>query len=219
MREAHDYLVLIVDDHELVRSALVTALAGHGMTAVGIGPHELAERRREPAPVGGLVLLDLDLGTDLDGDLDGAGLVPDLRRAGWRVLIVTGSTDESRIAAAVAAGAAGWVSKSAPLDELLDAAVRAAQGRRLLDDAEHARLCDLAGDAQRTGAELDRRWSLLTPREEQVALLLGSGLGPTAIAEQSFVSVATVRTQIRAILSKLGVRSQLEAAAVARRRR
>lgn len=207
--------VLIVDDHELVRSALVTALTARGLAVSAIGPHELLDRIREPAPAGGLVLLDLDLGDDLDG----ARLVPELRRAGWRVLVVTGSTDEARIAAAVAAGAAGWVSKSAPFDELVDRAVRAAEGRRLLDEAERSRLLELAGTSRRDDEELGRKWSRLTPREQQVAELLGEGLRPTAIAEQAFVSVATVRTQVRSILGKLEVRSQLEAAALARRRR
>lgn len=206
--------VLIVDDHELVRSALVTALTARGLACSATGPRELVARVREPAPAGGLVLLDLDLGDDMDG----ARLVPDLRRAGWRVLVVTGSVDEARIASAVAAGAAGWVSKSAPFDELVDRVVRAAEGRQLLDEAERSRLRDLAGIARRDDEELERRWSRLTPREQQIADLLGTGLRPTAIAEQAYVSVATVRTQIRSILGKLEVRSQLEAAALARRR-
>lgn len=206
--------VLIVDDHELVRSALVTALTARGLACSATGPRELVARVREPAPAGGLVLLDLDLGDDMDG----ARLVPDLRRAGWRVLVVTGSVDEARIASAVAAGAAGWVSKSAPFDELVDRVVRAAEGRQLLDETERSRLRDLAGIARRDDEELERRWSRLTPREQQIADLLGTGLRPTAIAEQAYVSVATVRTQIRSILGKLEVRSQLEAAALARRR-
>lgn len=207
--------VLIVDDHELVRSALVTALAARGLAVSAIGPHELIARGREPAPAGGLVLLDLDLGDDLDG----ARLVPGLRHAGWRVLVVTGSTDEARIASAVAAGAAGWVSKSAPFDDLVEGAVRAAEGRQLLDEAERSRLLELAAVSRHDDDELERRWSRLTPREAQVAESLGDGLRPTAIAEQAYVSVATVRTQIRSILGKLEVRSQLEAAALARRRR
>lgn len=206
--------VLIIDDHELVRSALVVALADRGLPAGGIGPAEVPALLRGPAPAGGLVLLDLDLG----GGLDGARLVPRLRRAGWRVLVVTGSLDGSRIATAVTAGAAGWVAKTAPMDELVDQVVRAAQGRSLLDDAERSRLRAIAVEARREKEERDERWSRLTPRESEVARCLAAGMRPASIAARFVVSVNTVRTQIRSILVKLEVGSQLEAAAVARDR-
>ncbi len=57
----------------------------------------------------------------------------------------------------------------------------------------------------------------LTPREAEVLRHLAAGLPAAAIASSSHVSEATVRTQIRAVLSKLGVQSQLQAVAVARR--
>lgn len=206
--------ILIVDDHELVRSALVVALTARGLRVEAIGPTELAVRLSAPAPAGGLVLLDLDLG----GGLDGATVVPELRRAGWRVLVVTGSRDESRIAAAVASGAAGWVPKAAPMDELVGQVVRAAEGRSLLDDAERRRLVAIASGARRDEQDLGQRWGRLTPREREVAECLAIGMRPTAIAERYVVSIGTVRTQIRSILAKLEVGSQLEAAALARRR-
>lgn len=206
--------VLIVDDHELVRSAVADALTACGLHVEAIGPAHLRPRLGSPAPAGGLVLLDLDLG----GGLDGAGLVPALRRAGWRVLVVTGSLDESRIATAITSGAVGWVSKTAPMQELVGQVVRAAEGRTLLDDAERRRLGGIATAARRDGDDLAQRWGRLTPREREVAGCLATGMRPTAIAEQFVVSVGTVRTQIRSILAKLEVRSQLEAAALARRR-
>lgn len=206
--------VLIVDDHELVRSALAVALAGRGFRVEAIGPAALGPRLAVPAPPGGLLLLDLDLG---DG-LDGAALVPEVRRRGWRVLVVTGSTDSARIAVAVAAGAAGWVTKTAPLDQLVDHVVRAGEGRSLIADAERARLVALARSARRDERDLDERWSRLTPREREIAVRLGQGMRPTAIAEEFVVALGTVRAQIRAVLGKLEVTSQLEAAAVARRR-
>lgn len=102
--------VLIVDDHELLSGALVIALGSRGLRARHLMPHELLARLDQPAPLGGLVLLDLDLGDNVDGArVDGARLVGPLRRAGWRVLVITGTSDEPHIAAAVAAGAVGWV--------------------------------------------------------------------------------------------------------------
>jgi DNA-binding NarL/FixJ family response regulator len=206
--------VLIVDDHVLVAGALTMALRARGLAAAAVGPAQLREDLAEPAPPGGLVLLDLDLGADLDG----ADLVPRLRRAGWRVLLVTGATDETRIAVAVAAGAVGRVRKSAPFDELVDAAVRAAEGRSLVSDAERQRLQTIAAAAEQDARQRHDRWRRLTARELQIVDRIAAGRRPAAIAEEFVVSVATVRTQIKSILGKLEVGSQLEVAALARER-
>jgi DNA-binding NarL/FixJ family response regulator len=204
--------VVIVDDHALIASALAVALRAEGVRASVMAPDELVGRLDEPAPSGGLVLLDLDLG---DGR-DGAALVPRLRRAGWRVLLVTGSADEIRVAMAVAAGAVGRVAKSAPFDQLVRTVVHVAEGRSLLAQDERRRLGDLAASGMRDRADALARFARLTPRERQIADLLAEGRRPAAIAADFVVSVATVRTQIRSILGKLDVGSQLEAAALAR---
>ena len=204
--------VLIVDDHQLLSFALVIALGTKGLCAQQLTPHELLTQLDQPAPPGGLVLLDLDLGDNIDG----AHLVGPLCRAGWRVLVITGSTDEPHIAAAVAAGAVGWVPKAAPFDDLLAHAVRDAQGRSLLTDAQRQRMQDIAARARGAAEDLHRRWQQLTPREREILDCLVSGLRAGAIAEQFTVSLATVRTQIRSILAKLDVSSQLEAVALAR---
>jgi DNA-binding NarL/FixJ family response regulator len=204
--------VVIVDDHALIAGALAVALCAEGVSASVMAPEVVTGRLDEPAPPGGLVLLDLDLG---DGR-DGAELVPRLRRAGWRVLLVTGSADEVRVAMAVAAGAVGRVAKSAPFDQLVTTVVHVAEGRSLLADDERDRLRGLAASAAREREDLLARFAQLTPRERQIADLLGNGRRPAAIAAEFVVSVATVRTQIRSILAKLEVTSQLEVAALAR---
>jgi DNA-binding NarL/FixJ family response regulator len=204
--------VIIVDDHALIASALAVALRAEGVSASVMAPDAAVERLDEPAPPGGLVLLDLDLG---DG-LDGAALVPRLRRAGWRVLLVTGSADEIRVAMAVAAGAVGRVAKSASFDQLVTTVVHVAEGRSLVADDERERLCGLAASASREREDARARFARLTPRERQIADLLADGRRPAAIAAEFVVSLATVRTQIRSILGKLEVNSQLEVAALVR---
>ncbi len=203
--------VLIVDDHELLSAALVIALGTQGLSARHLTPQELLTQLDQPAPSGGLVLLDLDLGDDIDG----AHLVSPLRRAGWRVLVITGSRDEPHIAAAITAGAVGWVPKTAPFDDLLEHAVRAAQGRLMLTEAQRQRIQEIAARAHRASEHLRRRWQQLTPREREILDCLVTGLRARAIAEKYTVSLATVRTQIRSILAKLEVSSQLEAVALA----
>jgi DNA-binding NarL/FixJ family response regulator len=201
--------VLVIDDHAIVATSLVLALRGQGFPArrsqvtseaVILAEAETGER--------GLALLDMDLGLDVDG----ADLVVPLRAAGWQVLVVTGSSSRNRIAAAIVAGAIGWVSKAAPFEQLLQAAVNAAAGRSTLSERERHELFELArGDQDRTRL-LDR----LTTREREVLDRLAAGQRAAKVAEEFVVSVATVRSQIRSILAKLEVGSQLEAVALAR---
>jgi DNA-binding NarL/FixJ family response regulator len=204
--------VLIVDDHELVAQALELALRARGLAAETVRPPEFLDRMADPAPPGGLVLLDLDLG----GAVDGADLVPRLRRSGWRVLLITGTTDETRVAIAIAAGALGRVPKTAPFDQLVDAAARAAEGRSLTSEDERRRLHAVAAEAETCARARRERWQRLTPRELQIVERIAAGRRPAAIAEEFVVSVATVRTQIKSISGKLEVGSQLEIAAFAR---
>ncbi len=204
--------VLVVDDHQLVSGALAMALRGRGIDATAVSPAELVARIDAPAPDGGLVLLDLGLGPDLDG----ADLVPTLCAAGWRVLVVTASTDEATVAVAVQAGALGWVSKTAPFEQLVATAARAAAGRPLLSDGDRARLTLLAESWTAAARREEEIWAKLTPRERQIVDRIIEGRRPASMAEEFVVSVATVRTQIRSILTKLGVSSQLEVAALAR---
>lgn len=76
----------------------------------------------------------------------------------------------------------------------------------------------MAAASQRAADDVQRKWSQLTPRELEVAGCLAAGMRPTSIAEHSFTSVSTVRTQIKSIMAKLEVTSQLEVAALALRR-
>jgi DNA-binding NarL/FixJ family response regulator len=201
--------VLVIDDHAIVATSLVLALRAQGFPArrsqvtseaVILAEAEHGER--------GLALLDMDLGLDVDG----ADLVVPLRAAGWQVLVVTGSSSRNRIAAAIVAGAIGWVSKTAPFEQLLQAAVNAAAGRSTLSEQERHELVELArGDQDRI-----RRLDRLTAREREVLDRLAAGQRAAKVAEEFVVSVATVRSQIRSILAKLEVGSQLEAVALAR---
>jgi DNA-binding NarL/FixJ family response regulator len=214
-----EQLVLIVDDHQLVGSSLVLALASRGLhaqeclvTATGDILRAAEERRS------GLVLLDLELGVGVRGEpIDELELIAGLRARGWYALVVSAATDERRIAAAIAAGAIGYVPKAAPLPELLDTVCRATAGRSVLTPEERARW--LAVDKRSRGAERqDRaRWRRLTSRERAVLELLARGDRAASIAEQFCVSLTTVRAQIRSIHTKLDVNSQLEAVALLRR--
>jgi DNA-binding NarL/FixJ family response regulator len=162
-------------------------------------------------------VLDLDLGHDASGHrVDGTDLVAGLRARRWKVLVVTGSLDESRIAAAIAAGAIGSVPKWRPFEVLLQTVTTAAGGQPVMTRAEHQEWLERHRLHLAKEREVTRRLARLSPREREVLELLAEGMRAAAIAVHFVVSMPTVRTHIRSILSKLQVGSQLEAVALLR---
>ncbi|MGH9083556.1 MAG: response regulator transcription factor [Acidimicrobiales bacterium] len=203
--------VLLVEDHSLLAESLRICLAGEGyeVEVAPIGSREevvAAARRLKPDAV----LLDVNLGPPI---WDGSSLVEPLARTGAAVVVVSGTTEPARVAACMEAGAAGFVSKGRSLDELVVAVADAVARLPLMADEERARL--------RTELEAHRRregnLARLTTRESAVLRGLMDGRSVATMADDAFVSAGTVRSQIRAILTKLDVKSQLSAVAVARR--
>lgn len=211
--------VLIVDDHELVGTSLLFSLRAEGFDAHlacrGDADTVLSTAARLPP---GLVLLDLDLGRDPKGrPLDGTALVAPLTAAGWQVIILSGSDDHAGIGAALDAGAVAWVPKNAPFPALLGAVRAARDGRPAMPPERRDRLVELSRRRGAERAELAAKLARLSQREREVLTLLAQGRRAQAVADQFVVSLATVRTQIRAVLVKLEVSSQLEAVALYRR--
>jgi len=207
--------VLIVEDHELLAESLALALRREGLeVTVATGPTAEAVletgRRLRPA----VTLLDLNLGDELG---TGLALIAPLTADGARVVMCTGTTDRLELARCVEAGAIGLASKRDAFDELLEMVRRALQGEQLMPAGEREQLL---GELHRHRlAERDRLapFQSLTKREEAVLELLMEGRSAEAIAARPFVSLATVRSQIRSILQKLSVNTQLAAVALARR--
>ncbi|MGH3695524.1 MAG: response regulator [Pseudonocardiaceae bacterium] len=219
-REPGSSFVLVVDDHELFSTSLVIALRSHGVNAEQVAivsiDDILAAVRGRPA---GLVVLDLDLGRDADGRWrNGIDVARALRGRGWQVLVVSGSSEQPLIAAAIAAGAIGSVPKSASFDALLRTVLSAAAGKAVMSVDEHRAWLQLHHSHHSRERELDQRLERLSARERAVLEKLAKGHRATAIAQEFVVSLATVRSQIRSVLSKLDVNSQLEAVALIRQR-
>ncbi|MEY9214595.1 DNA-binding NarL/FixJ family response regulator [Thermobifida halotolerans] len=129
---------------------------------------------------------------------------------------MTGSTERPRIAEAIAAGAAAWLSKAVPFDELIYAILDGFAGRPMMDPRERQRLLSEHRALQSQQRSAKQMFNQLTKRERQVLAALVEGKRAKVIAEESYVSIATVRSQIRSILAKLNVKSQLEAVALAK---
>lgn len=208
--------VLIVDDHDLVAMSLALCLRSEGLHA-----QRHAARSRDGiltavatlAP--GVMLLDLDLGRGPDGTMiDGTTLVAHLCRNGWRVIVLSATTDEPRIGRALDAGALACVPKTAALPVLITAIRRAIQGMDVMRPERRRYFIERYRSQQAQARAVERRLGRLTERERAVLERLARGRRAQSIADEFGVSLATTRTQIRAVLQKLAVSSQLEAVAL-----
>ncbi|MFA9445162.1 response regulator [Egicoccus sp. AB-alg6-2] len=202
--------VVVADDHTLVRQSVVKALAqapdvvvvaeaADGASAVA------AVLEQQPD----LVVLDIAMpGTD------GFSTAEQVRRLvpAVRVLFLSMHDDDTSLQHALALGAEGFVSKSAPVAELLDGVRRVAAGERYLSTTLEAR--HGAG-----GSGMDTTPPpALTVREREILGLLARGLRPGEIASTLAVSIKTVKNHLTSVYQKLGVDTGAQAVAEAYRR-
>lgn len=208
--------VLIIEDHLLFAESLDLTLTLEGydvqrlqlpVEGGSLATLRSAALRAHPRTV----LLDLDLGRFGDG----MGLIAPLARAGANVVVVTASEDKGRWGACVRQGARKVLSKSGQLQETLATVRRLHQGLPVMTPAELESLIDAWRTERQASDDMRRRLDLLTPRERQVLGALIEGLSVRDIARESVVSEATVRTQVKSILAKLEVSSQLAAVGLA----
>ena len=212
MAEPDATVIAVIDDHQLLRASLAAALEAEGYEVVSPALTEVGEvaemlDKLQPA----VALLDLDLGPFGSGE----ELLPALQEMGARVLIVSGQSDDAVVGRCLEAGAHGSVPKTASIDELLEAVMKTAAGQPVLSVQERERLLDAWRERKNAVSEAMEPFESLTKREADVLCGLMAGKSVERIARDSYVSVATVRTQVRAVLLKLGVSSQLEAVAKA----
>lgn len=205
--------VLVMAAHQLLGETLQLTLSLHG---VGV---ELSASSRSgqildevAASRPRLVVLDLEL----TGCARGTDLIGPLVERGCMVLVLAGGCERVELARCLEAGAAGVLSKTSSFQTVLEAVRSALDGGTVTPVSARAALLGELAEHRRTRRASVARFGDLTPREGQVLAFIVDGLSASAIAERSFVSLATVRTQIRSILCKLGVNSQLAAAALAR---
>lgn len=196
--------LLVVDDHPVVRSGLSALLASAPeVEVVGAASsgHEALDLAEELNP--DVVLCDLRLG---DG-LDGVDVTAALRKRGTAVLILTTYDNDSDIARAVLAGAAGYLLKDAEPDDIIAGVLDAAAGRLVLSRELEGRVVE----------RLSEGVPQLSAREIDVLGLVAEGLSNREIAKRLFISEGTVKTHLVHAFSKLGADSRTGAVATARR--
>jgi two-component system nitrate/nitrite response regulator NarL len=203
--------VCVVDDHSLFAQTLVIGLRADGVLAQCVavdGQMTLAQLERAITQHDPDVVL-LDLGLGIPGDV--MVLVQGLAAAGISVVVVTGAADPPRAGAALCHGACAVIAKSEPFSEVMATVQRIRCGRPAMSEKEHARLVQDFQETDVAREELRRRFDLMSRREAEVLGLLMGGMTVHEIARSRFVSESTVRSQVKAILSKLDVGSQLTA--------
>ncbi len=208
--------VLIIEDHVLFAESLELALSLEGYDVRRLALPEvggsMATLRSTALRAGArIALLDLDLGRFGDG----MSLIAPLARSGTNVVVVTASMDRGRWGACVRQGARKVVPKVRPLQETLSTVRRLHQGLPVMTSSELESLLDAWRRDRMVTDDMRRRLELLTPREKQVLSFLIEGQNVRAIAKRGVVSEATVRTQVKSILAKLEVSSQLAAVGMA----
>lgn len=219
--------LLLVDDHNLFRRGLralleqddrfdVSAEAGD----VGEALRRLAERQPD------LILLD----NHLPG-VHGVNAIPALKEAApnARVLMLTVSEDAKDLAAALRAGADGYLLKTVESDHLCDAIVKVLDGESIISPEMMSKLISAfratpelstvdpppasvsgAGNARASEALLS-----LSPREREILLLIARGDANKVIARELNIAETTVKIHVQHILRKLGLSSRVQAAVYA----
>jgi len=205
--------IVLVDDHALCRTGLTDLLhhrGGMDVVAALSDPDQVVEILREQKP--DLVVLDLRMPA-----MDGLSLLRKLRSEGidTPAMILTMSDSEADLAAALRAGARGYLLKDMDPEEVITAIERTARGELTVAPSMTLKLAQMlqGGPAQAS----DRRGLLasLTDRERQILDHLARGESNKEIARALDISHDTVKLHVRHILAKLNLSSRVEAAVFA----
>ena len=207
--------VLVVDDQELLRTAFVALIeAEEDMAVVGQAADGVEAVRLATSAAPDVIVMDVRMPV-MDGIEATRRITSAEPGQDSRVLILTTFDLDEYVFAAMRTGASGFVLKSRPLEELLEAIRVVAAGEALLAPNVTRRL--IAHFAQQSQTPTERRadLELLTEREREVLLLVARGLSNQEIADSLCVSLTTVKTHVSRILTKLAARDRAQLVVIA----
>jgi DNA-binding NarL/FixJ family response regulator len=196
--------VLTVDDHPLLREG-ITALINSQPDMVLVGQASTGRDgiREFEAHRPDVTLMDLRL-----PDMSGIDTMVAIRAGSpeARILVLTTFDGDVEIQRALAAGARGYLLKSMPPREMVQAIRQVHAGKKRIPPEIAAHIAEHLGD------------ELLTPREVEVLKLVASGNRNKDIGERLFISEETVKVHVKHVMNKLGASDRTQAVAIAIRR-
>ncbi|MDI6942183.1 response regulator transcription factor [Microbacterium barkeri] len=203
--------VLVADDHAAVRAGIAAVLsAASDIEVVGEAADGQVAIRQAAALEPDVVLMDVRMPR-----VDGIEATAALTARGFPVLVLTTFAVDAYVDGALAAGASGYLLKTAEADEIIAGVRRVAAGEGVLAPEVTLRVIRSAGRAPER-PEPPAALDLLTPREREVLVGLGAGRSNAEIARELHVSETTVKSHVSHVLAKLGVASRMAAAVIAR---
>lgn len=194
--------VLLADDHPVTRAGIRAILdEAHDIQVVGEAKDGTEAQELVAQLHPRILLLDLQMPGPRPVEIEKWVRVhcPDTT-----TLVLTGHDRDAYLVSMMETGAAGFISKGVPAENLVRAIRRAAQGEILFNGEQLAR-------ARRWREKVGGKWESLTEREQEVLRLLAQGLDNETISEALCVTTRTVESHITNILRKLGGSSRLEA--------
>ena len=201
--------VLLVDDDALMRAGLEAIFSSdRAIEVVGeaVDGGDALRRVDELRP--DVVLMDVRMPA-----LDGIAATREIvaRAPDARVVILTTFEDDEYIFGALTAGASGFLLKRTSPELLIEAIKAVAAGDSLLSPSVTRRVIDRMAALPSGEAVLDRRVELLTTREREVLEQLARGLSNAEIARVLVIEESTVKTHVKRVLMKLGLRDRVQA--------
>ncbi|WP_086664552.1 response regulator [Lentzea kentuckyensis] len=203
--------VLLADDQALLRATfrlLIDSCPDLEVVAEASNGQEAVDQAVEARP--DVIVMDIRMPV-VDGIEATRRIASDERLAGVRILVLTTFETDEFVAAALRAGAGGFLGKGVEPEALLQAIRTVAAGESLLSPAATTALIGrfLAQPDART---VDVRAELgeLTAREREITALAGAGLSNAEIAEKLVISAATAKTHVNRAMMKVGARDRAQ---------
>ncbi|MCX5588893.1 response regulator [Streptomyces erythrochromogenes] len=204
--------VLVVDDQVLIRAGLVSLLnAAPGLTVVGeaCDGDEAVRLAETTAP--DVILMDLRMpGTDGITAMEhilGRAAAGD---SAPRILVLTTFDLDEYVYNALRAGACGFLLKETPPERLVAAIHTVASGDMLFAPTVTRRLIEAYHPGPASPRTIAPEWDTVTSRERDVLRLVATGATNTDVAQQLFISEATVKTHLNRAMAKLGLSSRAQ---------
>jgi DNA-binding NarL/FixJ family response regulator len=197
--------VVVVDDHPVTRFGVVAMLTQQGIKVIGEAATGAQAVEVVATTRPDVLVTDLRLGEGLDG----VGVTEAVRRLPHppAVLVLTTYDTDRDIVRAVEAGAAGYLLKDAPPEQIVAAVRAAATGDTVLSDALTERVIARMRDG---------RLADLSARQVEILRLVAQGNTNKEIARSLYISEATVKTHLVHVFGKLGAESRTAAVSIAR---